>query len=63
VKLIEFTAPDGEPDEINPDQVVDVKHADPGVYDPRGKTVIMLANGFRVVREDRAEVLKRLGGQ
>lgn len=63
MRLIEFTAPDGEADEINPDQVVDVRHADPGVYDPRGKTVIMLTSGFRVVREDRAEVMKKLGGQ
>lgn len=61
MKLIAFTAPDGGVDEVNPDQVEDVKPAGAGVYDPRGKTVITLANGFRVVRESVAEVMQKLG--
>jgi hypothetical protein len=61
MKLVAFTAPDGTGAEINPDQVADVVDAPPGEYDPRAKTLITLANGFRGVRESRAEVVRKLG--
>lgn len=60
MKLVEFTAPDGRKDEVNPDQVVDVDDAPPGIYDPRGNTVITLTSGYRVVRESRADVMAKL---
>lgn len=61
MKLVAFTAPDGTRDLVNPDQVEDVRPADKGVYDPRAKTVIVLANGFRAVRESPEEVSQKLG--
>lgn len=60
MKLVHFTAPDGKPDPINPEQFVDVKAAEPGMYDPRGRAVITLTSGFRVVRETPEEVASKL---
>lgn len=61
MKLVEFTAPDGATDMVNVDQVVDVKHPDPGVYEAHVRGVIFLTNGFRAVRETPAEIFKKLG--
>ena len=62
MKFVHFTDPDGHKVGINPDQVADVRPAEPGVYDPRGRTVIMLASGYHVVREDPEDVQRRLEG-
>lgn len=59
MKLVELTAPDGMPVEINPDQVVAVRPA-AGQYDLRALTVIILESGLQAVREDIHEVAAKL---
>lgn len=60
MKLVHFTAPDGGPEALNPDQVQDVRAPEKGMYDPRARAVIYLQNGFRAVRETPSEVEARL---
>lgn len=60
MKFIHVTAPDGRTIGITPDQVEGVQDAQPGMYAPGVKTVIVLVNGIQAVRETREEVEKRL---
>ncbi|MGA7805602.1 hypothetical protein [Bradyrhizobium sp.] len=60
MRLVHFTEPNGAPVGINPDQVENVRDAEPGAYAPGARTVIVLANGFQAVREPRSEVESRL---
>lgn len=60
MKFVHFTAPDGAVVPVNPAQVADIKAPEAGVYDPRGRAVIVLAGGYQVVRETPEEVEKKL---
>jgi hypothetical protein len=62
MKLVHFTAPDGGAVGINPDQVSDIKPAEPGLYAAGARTVIVLGSSFHAVREAPAEVEKQLEG-
>ena len=61
MKWPHFTTPAGKMVPINPDHVETVRDALPGEYAATGRTVIVMANGYQVVRESRAEVEKKLG--
>ena len=60
MKFVHFTAPDGASVPVNPAQVADIRAPEPGVYDARGRAVIVLTNGYQVVRETPAEVEQKL---
>lgn len=59
MKFVHFTAPDGKDVPIIAGQVVAIRSND-GSYHPAAQAVIVLVSGVQAVREDEAEVERRL---